>query len=119
MLKLTIVFGPVATQWSFLFKEDAGLAAALDKFKASGEIGDDFGQLAKIDHAEVKGQLVEDMDKIVDGLAHNALTEHRVRARMGKIASADPLLQTALQMQNLRAGSGGQQIINMHGTPRA
>jgi len=106
MYLLTVVFGPMATQWALLFKtkeaaEKAHETASMVPFQNHSpthfhiNLEDDFGQRLRIAGAAVHGVMLEDM--AASQLAHieRALHQAKMQAKGNKIAQTDPELREA------------------------
>jgi hypothetical protein len=104
---LTIVFGPVPTPWSLLFKKPeladktfADLQIAKKEKAEQVSVMDEFGQRADIDVKSIHGFMLEDMEQ--SKLAHieRGLHQARTQARAQQMAGSDPVLKNAAMMQS-------------------
>jgi hypothetical protein len=105
MYLLTVIFGPMATQWALLFKTKEAAEKAYDSFSivplqthgptATFALEDDFGQRIRLSSAELRGIMLEDM--AASQLAHieRALHQAKMQAKGNKIAQTDPELREA------------------------
>ena len=104
MHSLTICFGPAATIWTLLFKEETAAKAAYASAKGVSpllfSVTDDFGQAIALDVREIKGLLLEDMDISVNALVERGLHQARAQAKAQVRAMADETIKSAARAQN-------------------
>ena len=103
MHSLTICFGPAATIWTLLFKdEESAKKAYLNTSEPAGVFActDDFGQTVLLDTKEIKGALLEDMDISVNALVERGLHQARAQAKAQVRAMADETIKSATRAQN-------------------
>jgi len=99
MFSISIVFGPNATAWRLLYKEEASFenakTAVQNRAGAHLTLTDDFGQIASINGDEIIATMAEDMD--ASRLASIELMLHQFRTQKDaeRRAQAEPGMRTA------------------------
>lgn len=105
MFSLTVVFGdgsPVL--WTMLYQSEDRAKAAYDKVLSSKgpsafgtnqlvTIDDDFSQSACIDSADIRGFMIEDMDRSQIGQIEKALHDRRAQVKFEALVNSDPGLR--------------------------
>ena len=104
MYSLTIHFGPNAMVWAFLFKEHEkakqwAYAARNSTAPPQIVIEDDFGQIAKINTADIHGVLFEDLEQSEEARIQRSLAEARTRVKLEARAKTDPTIRQAMGAQ--------------------
>lgn len=108
MHSLTICFGPAATPWILLFKDEAKAAtiynayaeqAVSEEKPLSGVLigSDDFGQAFVIPASEIKGMMLEDMDLSQDAAVERGLHQARTQAKAETKAMGDDVIKAAIR----------------------
>lgn len=104
MFSLTICFGPGATAWQLLFKEEKKAGDVYNTyvdFKVNSAVGgvllgaDDFGQSFVIPFEEIRGILFEDLELTTESRIRRTLEQAHGQAKYTERASVDPILQRA------------------------
>lgn len=99
MFSLTIYFGPAATMWTLMWRDEetarAAFTHAQNREPNSLILTDEFGQCCDIERADIRGVMFEDMEK--SKLAHieRALYQSRMQAKAAEMAQNDPVLRAA------------------------
>lgn len=108
MHSLTICFGPAATAWAYLFKEEEKAAHIYNEYvnhKISGGEGgiligaDDFGQAFSIPFVEIRGVMLEDLDQVKQARIERSLIDAQAQALFNQRASTDPVVRQAMQQR--------------------
>ena len=106
MYSLTICFGPSATTWSLIFKEEVKAGevynAYVDNKVSATEsdilIGsDDFGQSYAILFADIHGILLEDLELAQELRILRSLDNARGEVKARQRATTDPVIRAASQ----------------------
>ena len=103
MYSLTICFGPSATTWAFVFKDE--VKARLMKRAATSNpehathfnISDDFGQDSDFAFAAVHGVLLEDIELTQELRILRSLDNARGEVKARQRATTDPVIRAASQ----------------------
>lgn len=106
MFSLTICFGPAATIWTMLFKEEEKAATFYDAYintpvshtddRIPLTVTDDFGQRAVIDLNQIHSVMLEDMEVSQMAAIERGLHQARTQAKAQSRAMADPALKAAM-----------------------
>jgi hypothetical protein len=108
MYSLTICFGPTATAWAYLFKDEEKASHLYNEYvnyKVGGNKGgtligaDDFGQAFAIPFDEIRGVQVEDLDQIKQARIERSLVDAQAQALFNQRASTDPVVRQAMQQR--------------------
>lgn len=120
MHSATICFGPAATTWVLLFKEEAGAAKIYDAYIEARRLNitgpligsDDFGQAFAIHMEQISGILIDDMDLSQQAYIERGLHNARAQAKAQQRAASDPTLRAAAMTQGPAALSpfGGNRM---------
>jgi hypothetical protein len=117
MHSLTICFGPTATVWTLLFKEEerakAAHAAILNVDTNGITLVDDFGQYVSLRREQVHGVMLENMDLSQQAQIERGLHQARSQAKAQDKAMADPVIS-----QSLRRQQQGPAVLAPGGMPR-
>jgi hypothetical protein len=106
MYSLTICFGPAATSWMYLFKEEAKAGEAYNAYvdhkmnhaKGGCLIGsDDFGQAYAIPFDEIRGMMLEDLDLTEQARIERSMVDARAQTKFNVRAKSDPTIQAAMR----------------------
>lgn len=106
MHSLTICFGPAATPWILLFKEEVKAATIYNEYSnhlvagaSSGALigADDFGQAFVLSISEIKGMMLEDMDASQEAQIERGLHQARTQAKAETKAMSDETIKSAIR----------------------
>lgn len=105
MHSLTICFGPSATVWTLLFKEEEKAATIYNAYTSSRLsellqliIGcDDFGQAISIPNTAIHGMMLEDMALSQDAAVERGLHQARTQAKAETKAMTDDVIKNAIR----------------------
>jgi hypothetical protein len=105
MYSLTISFGPSATVWAFLFKDEnkakeafasVDIAICKDNFF---RVEDDFGQIAVFGAGIASGVCFENLDQTEAARIQRSLAEERCKVKLMEAAKNDPVIGAAIRRQ--------------------
>ena len=102
MYSLTISFGPAATTWAFLFKEENTarnarvLASSNPEHATHFSVNDDFGQWGSFAFSSVHAILLEDLDLTEEARIQRSIAEAHVRVKVDQRAKSDPVIRAAM-----------------------
>ena len=115
MFSLTIVFGPAATAWTLMFKDEKAATAAFSAIDKTAEftIRDDFGQQLSIEAGALHGAMLENMSESAEARIERGLDQARSQAKAQERAMADPAL-----MASMRRTQQGPAVLQPGGMPR-
>lgn len=107
MHSLTIVFGPAATAWTLLFKEEEKAAVIYNAYtnaRVTGDAGaiigsDDFGQTITMHSDDIHGMMFEDMDLSQIAMIERGLHQARSQAKAQMKAADDPVIREGIRKQ--------------------
>ena len=120
MYSLTISFGPAATVWQFLFKEEEKAGVVYNAYvesKINSAVGvmligaDDFGQSFAIPFEEIRGVLLEDLELTTESRIRRTLEQAHGQAKYTERAKNDPILRQAMNQRGpgvITPFAGGQ-----------
>lgn len=105
MHSLTICFGPAATTWALLFKEEAKAVELYNNYttdKVESAIGcfiaaDDFGQALTLEFKNIHGMMLEDMDLSQLAAVERGLHQARTQAKAETKAMTDEVIKNAIR----------------------
>lgn len=105
MYSLTICFGPAATTWVLLFKEEEKAKALWNLLIQPEDVSvaatDDFGQQVFVHANKVSGMMLEDMELSQQAAIERGLHQARSQAKAQKLAMADPVIASSLRQQQM------------------
>ena len=112
MHRINIVFGPVGTMFTFLYKTEEGARKALvDGVVVNDEskflIADDFGQSGEFARPSIHALMLEDMEQSGAASIEIGLHNARTQAKGNQLAEQDPKLRTAAMMRGNGLFMGG------------
>lgn len=118
MYSISICFGPAATVWNLLYKDEPRARAALaEATRAEKEttavVTDDFGQQLTVCAGQIHALLFEDLDQSQLGQIERGLHNARVQAKAQDRALTDPTIS-----QSLRRSQGPAVMTPFGGAPR-
>jgi hypothetical protein len=99
---VSVVFGPNATLWAFLFKDRTVAALALQKIRSTGEIEDDFGQSASLVTSSIHGATLESIDQQADAMNERQIAMARGQAKLDELMQRDPEVRRAIQRARMQ-----------------
>jgi hypothetical protein len=103
MFSMTIVFGPVPTPWTLLFKSEETFQTAMTLARtpavASFErdnltVADDFGQILDVKRSSVHGIMFEDMEQSRMAQIERGLHNTRTQIAAERAGQADPSISS-------------------------
>jgi hypothetical protein len=106
MYSLTICFGPAATSWMYLFKEEEKASVLYNAYvehkmnHAEGGVligSDDFGQSFAMPFDEIRGVMLEDLDLTEQARIERSMVDARAQTKFNQRAKNDPTIRAAMQ----------------------
>lgn len=105
MFSVAVCFGPAATVWALLYKEEEGATKVFDSLNdaiaVGGSVGgsDDFGQKFVWAGEQLHGVMFEDLELSQLGQIERGLHQARVQAKAQTRAAGDPTIKASMMAQ--------------------